>query len=293
MSKKNIHNKKDLTVITTHINADFDALASMLASQKLYPDALVVFPGSQEKNLRNFFINSMVYLFNMADIKDIDFTSIKRLVLVDTRQANRIGKFSSILDRPDIDIHIYDHHPPMNNDIKGNYEVHHLTGATVTILTEILMEKGIGISPDEATIMCLGIYEDTGSFTFPSTTERDFTAAAFLLSKGANLNVVSNLTSREISPEQVGLLNDMIQAATRYNINGVEIVITTVSTDDYVSDFAFLVHKMVKMENLDAIFAIARMGYMDYSVVTPETMFTIHRPEVDDEGNLVRPKAAE
>ncbi len=282
MSKKNIHNKKNLAVITTHINADFDALASMLAAQKLYPDALVVFPGSQEKNLRNFFINSMVYLFNMADIKDIDFTSIKRLVLVDTRQANRIGKFSSILDRPDIDIHIYDHHPPMNNDIKGHYEVHHLTGATVTIITEILMEKGIGISPDEATIMCLGIYEDTGSFTFPSTTERDFTAAAFLLSKGANLNVVSNLTSREISPEQVGLLNDMIQAATRYNINGVEIVITTVSTDNYVSDLAFLVHKMVKMENLDAIFAIARMGDKMYLVARSRI------PEVDV-GAIVTP----
>ena len=279
MSKKNVHN---ITVITTHINADFDALASMLAAQKLYPDALVVFPGSQEKNLRNFFINSMVYLFNMAGIKDIDFTSIKRLVLVDTRQATRIGKFSSILDRPDIDIHIYDHHPPMSNDIKGHYEVHHLTGATVTILTEILMEKGIGISPDEATIMCLGIYEDTGSFTFPSTTERDFTAAAFLLSKGANLNVVSNLTSREISPEQVGLLNDMIQAAIRYNINGVEIVITTVSTDNYVSDFAFLVHKMVKMENLDAIFAIARMGDKMYLVARSRI------PEVDV-GAIVTP----
>ena len=282
MAKKNVHNKKDLTVITTHINADFDALASMLAAQKLYPGALVVFPGSQEKNLRNFFIKSMVYLFNMADIKDIDFTSLKRLVLVDTSQANRIGKFSSILDRPDIDIHIYDHHPPMSNDIKGHYEVHHLTGATVTILTEILMEKGIGISPDEATIMCLGIYEDTGSFTFPSTTERDFTAAAFLLSKGANLNVVSNLTSREISPEQVGLLNDMIQAATRYNINGVEIVITTVSTDNYVSDFAFLVHKMVKMENLDAIFAIARMGDKMYLVARSRI------PEVDV-GAIVTP----
>ncbi len=282
MAKKNVHNKKDLTVITTHINADFDALASMLAAQKLYPGALVVFPGSQEKNLRNFFIKSMVYLFNMADIKDIDFSSLKRLVLVDTRQASRIGKLSSLLDRPDIDIHIYDHHPPMSNDIKGHYEVHHLTGATVTILTEILIEKGIDISPDEATIMCLGIYEDTGSFTFPSTTERDFTAAAFLLSKGANLNVVSNLTSREISPEQVGLLNDMIQAATRYNINGVEIVITTVSTDNYVSDFAFLVHKMVKMENLDAIFAIARMGDKMYLVARSRI------PEVDV-GAIVTP----
>ena len=87
------------------------------------------------------------------------------------------------------------------------------TGATVTILAGILAEKKIEISPDEATIMCLGLYEDTGSFTFASTTQEDFKAAAFLLSKGANLNIVSNLMSREISPEQVSLLNEMIQAA--------------------------------------------------------------------------------
>lgn len=282
MAKKNVTNKKDLTVITTHINADFDALASMLAAQKLYPDALVVFPGSQEKNLRNFFIKSMVYLFNMAEIKDIDFANLKRLVLVDTRQAGRIGKLAELLERPDLEIHIYDHHPPAANDISGHLEVHELTGATVTILTEMIKKRGIEISPDEATIMCLGIYEDTGSFTFPSTTAKDFDAAAFLLSKGANLNVVSNLISREISPEQVGLLNDMIQAATRYIINGVEIVITTVTTDNYFSDFAFLVHKMVKMENLDAIFAIARMGDKMYVVARSRI------PEVDV-GAIVNP----
>jgi len=79
------------TVIATHINADFDALASMLAAQKLYPEARVVFPGSQEKNLRNFFISSLVYLFNMTDIQSIDLDRVKRLVLVDTRQAGRIA----------------------------------------------------------------------------------------------------------------------------------------------------------------------------------------------------------
>jgi tRNA nucleotidyltransferase (CCA-adding enzyme) len=74
-----------LTVITTHTNADFDAMASMLAAQKLYPGAVVVFPGSQEKNLRNFFVNSTAYLFNMADIKTIDLDRVATLVLVDTR----------------------------------------------------------------------------------------------------------------------------------------------------------------------------------------------------------------
>ena len=257
---------KNLTIITTHVNADFDALASMLAAQKLYPGSLIVFPGSQEKNIRNFFIKSMVYLFNMADIKDIDISNVKRLVLVDTKQPGRIGRLSSLLKISDLEIHIYDHHPDMANDIKGHYEVIRPTGATVSILTGILREREIRISSDEATIMCLGIYEDTGSFNFPSTTEEDFIAAAYLLSKGANLNVISNLIAREISSEQVGLLNDMIQASSFYNINGIEVVVTTISTENYVPDFAFLVQKMIKMENLNAIFAIARMEKKIYVV---------------------------
>ena len=275
MDRKPNAEKKDLTIITTHTNADFDAMASLLAAQKLYKNARVVFPGSQEKNLRNFFINSMVYLYNMADIKDIVFSRVKRLVLVDTRQPGRIGKLAQLLKNPGIEIHVYDHHPAMPNDITGHSEVCRPTGATVTILTKILRHKGIAVSPDEATIMCLGIYEDTGSFTFPSTTGEDFTAAAWLLSKGANLNIIANLISREIGPEQVSLLNDMIQAATRYNINGVEIVVTSVTTDKYVTDFAFLVHKMVRMDNLDAIFAVARMENKIYVVARSRI------PEVD------------
>ena len=261
-------NSKDpeLTVITTHVNADFDALASMLAAQKLYPEARVVFPGSQEKNLRNFFISSMVYLFNMVDINEIDFSGITRLVLVDTRHPGRIGRLNELLSRSDLEIHIYDHHPPSDNDIKGELEVHGNTGANVTILTELIRDKDIHISADEATIMCLGLYEDTGSFTFPSTTERDFLAAAYLVSQGANLNVVSDLIARELSPQQVVLLNDMIQSVTRYRINGLEVVVTTVTMEKYMPDFAFLVQKMVKMENLDAIFAIARMENKIYVV---------------------------
>ncbi len=241
------------------MNADFDAVASMLAAQKLYPEALVVFPGSQEKNLRNFFISSMVYLFNMEEIKHIDFARIKKLVLVDTRQPGRIGRFSSLVDREDVEIHIYDHHPVTATDIEADFSVNRLTGATVTILTDILREKKIDITPDEATILCLGIYEDTGSFTFPSTTEDDFTAAAFLLSKGANLNTISSMIAREISPEQISLLNDMIQSATHHTINGIDIVLTSIISDNYIPDFAVLVHKFIKMENLNAIFAIAGM----------------------------------
>ena len=280
MRNSDTYQKKDLTVITTHINADFDAVASLLAAQKLYPGSVVVFPGSQEQTLRNFFIDSMVYLFNMADMNSIDFSTVSRLVLVDTRQPGRIGKLATLAESQDVEIHIYDHHPSMHDDIKGHYEVLSSTGATVTILAEILEEKGIDIGPDEATIMILGIYEDTGSFTFPSTTGRDFNAAALLLSKGANLNMVSDLIAREISPEQVALLNDMIQGAIHFNIHGIDVVVTTVNTDNYVPDFAFLVHKMVRMENLNAIFALAAMGNKIYLVARSRV------PEVDVGGIL-------
>ena len=256
----NSNKQEKITVITTHINSDFDAIGSMLAAQKLYPNAKVVFPGSPEKSPRDFFISSMVYLFNMVSIHQIDFNCIERLVLVDTRQPDRIGKFSEIINQPGLDIHIYDHHPKRKGDIVGNFEVTKETGATVTIMTQILKEKNVHLTSEEATVLCLGIYEDTGSFNFPSTRVADFEAAAYLLSAGANLNTISNMISREITPQQVGCLNDMISSAVRHNINGIDVLITTVSTDDYVSDFASVVHKLMKMESPNALFALARMG---------------------------------
>ena len=263
------------TVITTHANADYDAMASMLAAQKLYPEAVVVFPGSQERGLRNFFVNSMAYLFNMAEIKEIDFDCIKRLVLVDTKQPERIGPFKKLVERGGVEIHVYDHHPATANDIEGDLQVTRSTGANVTILVDLIKERDLPLSSDEATLLCMGIYEDTGSFTFASTTEMDFLAAAYLLGKGANLNVIADLMTREISPEQIALLNDMIQSSQHLDVNAVDVVVCSISREHYVPDFAVLVHKMVRMENIDAIFAIARMGSKVYVVARSRI------PEVD------------
>ena len=254
------------TIITTHINADYDALASMLAAQKLYPKAMVVFPGSQERNLRNFFVQSMVYLFNIAEMKNVAFETVERLVLVDTRRKERIGGMAAILDNPGLEIHIYDHHAAKEGDIEGQVIIQRETGATVTILTEILRRKKIPLTPEEATIMCLGIYEDTGSFTFSATTPQDLEAAAYLISMGANIDLVASLIAREISSEQIGHLNDLIQAATHHTINGVDVVVTTISLDHYLPDFAFLIHKMIKMEEMRAIFALAMMESKVYLV---------------------------
>lgn len=248
-----------MEVITTHTNADFDSLASMLAAKKLYPGAVLVFPGSQERSLREFFIHSALYAFEVERIKNIDLQELERLILVDTRQISRIGKFSEVLSQPGVDIHIYDHHPPSSEDLHGSLEVIAEVGATATLLLEVLQKKGIEITPDEATVMMLGIYEDTGNLTFPSTREEDFKAAGYLVRKGANLSVLSNLITKELTAEQVFLLNDLIQSATRYNFHGIDIVIAQASVDRYVGDIAVLVHKLKDMENLDVLFVLVRM----------------------------------
>jgi tRNA nucleotidyltransferase (CCA-adding enzyme) len=248
-----------MDVITTHINADFDSLASMLAAKKLYPNAVLVFPGSQERSLRDFFIHSTLYAFEVERIKNIDLQEVKRLILVDTRQISRIGKFSEILSKPDLEIHIYDHHPPSLEDLHGSLEVISEVGATVTLLLDIIQKKEIEITPDEATVMMLGIYEDTGNLTFPSTKEEDFKAAGYLVKKKANLNIISNLITRELTAEQIFLLNDLIQSAIRYDFHGIDVVIAEASVDRYVGDIAVLVHKLKDMENLDVLFVLVRM----------------------------------
>jgi len=248
------------TIITSHVNADYDAIAAMLAAQKLYPDARIIFPGSQEKTLRDFFIHSMGYLFNMADPAVIDFSQTRTLVLVDTRQKNRLTGVKALLNNKDVAVHVYDHHPPGPDDVTPTMEIFKSYGATTTILCEILQKKNIPVTPEEATVMALGIYEDTGVFTYASTTPADFLQAGFLLGCGASLNTIVSLVVREIKAEQVSWLNDLLNEMTRHQINGMDVHVSTISSPTYITDLASIVQKVMRMENLELYFAVVLMG---------------------------------
>jgi tRNA nucleotidyltransferase (CCA-adding enzyme) len=255
-----------MELITTHINADFDALASMIAASRLYPDAVMAFSGAQEKSIRDFMLHSAAYALDIRRLSKIRLEEVTRLILVDIRQAGRIGKLSKLCARGDVDIHIYDHHPPSGDDVRGTLEVIEPTGSTTAIMCRLLQERGLGISPEEATIMMLGVYEDTGNLTFPSTTEADFRAAAFLLGQGANLNVVADMVIKELNAEQVSLLNQLIENTTAKRIHGVEVMFASAVSQTYIDDFAVLVHKLKNMSNADALFAMANMDDRIYIV---------------------------
>ncbi|MCK5912777.1 MAG: hypothetical protein KAG12_02790, partial [Desulfuromusa sp.] len=86
-----------MDVIATHINADFDGLGAMIAAKRLYPDAVLVFPGGQERGLRDFLLYSTLYAYDVKRIRDIDLSEVTRLILVDVRSAARIGQFADIV----------------------------------------------------------------------------------------------------------------------------------------------------------------------------------------------------
>jgi len=273
--RRNEKPARTLEVITTHLNADFDAMASMVAARKLYPKAILSFPGSQERNLRDFFIRSSFYFLDFTRAKQVPIEEIQRLILVDTRQASRLGKFAEAAADGQVDIHLYDHHPDSPDDVHGSVEVVEPLGSTTAILTRIIKERGLPLTPQEATVMALGIFEDTGSFTFTSTTPQDFEAAAYLLAQGADLNVISEIITRELNAEQVALLNDLLEHSTSFHVGGIEVVIARTTAPEYVPDFAVVAHKLMDMENIQVLFALAQME---------DRVFVVGRsrlPEVD------------
>jgi tRNA nucleotidyltransferase (CCA-adding enzyme) len=246
-----------MDIITSHINADFDSLASMVAAKKIYPDAEIVFPGSQEKKLRDFL--EAFQPVKIKRIKEIDIAKVTRMIIVDTKIPGRIGPFADLVSDKKIKIHIYDHHPFTKGDIRGDLEKIEQVGATATIFTEILKNKKLHPTPMEATILALGIYEETGCLLFPSTTERDLLAAAYLLKRGANLNIASSFLKMELSMEELDILNELVQTSSEVVIQGIRIKIAKASREQYVGDAAHLAHRMMDMEDLDAVFVLLRM----------------------------------
>lgn len=95
------------TVITCHSNADWDALSSMIGMSMIYPDSIMIFPGSMEKPLNQFFNETAVFLYTFKNIKEIDHASVKRVVVVDTQIRSRVPQVQELLDLPGVEVEVW------------------------------------------------------------------------------------------------------------------------------------------------------------------------------------------
>ncbi|MDD2734272.1 MAG: CBS domain-containing protein [Desulfuromonadaceae bacterium] len=270
-----------MDVITTHTNADFDCLGAMTAALRLYPGALLSFPGSQEKAVRVFVERYPEYLPHFTRAKEIDLALITRLIIVDCQQASRIGRFAEVLERPGLEIDIYDHHPLTDESIRPTGGTIAVGGSASTLLAARLFAQEVSLSAEEATLILLGIHEDTGRLLFASTTSDDYRVAGWLLDQGARLNIVNDALTPELTKAQMGLLRQLLTTLKANTINGVVISIAHASCHHYIGDIASLAHLMRDMENMDALFLAVAMEDHVYLVGRS------HAPEVDA-GEIMR-----
>ncbi|KPL87705.1 CBS domain-containing protein [Ardenticatena maritima] len=247
----------ELNAILTHEHTDFDAVASQLGAHKLYPSYVPILPRRVNKNVQDFLaLHRDVLPFKRIDELPPN-TRFVNVILVETQTLPSIKGL-----RPDTVrlVRVIDHHEK-REDLPPDWHFEgQLTGACTTLLVQKIAERRIALTPVEATLLLLGIYEDTGSLTYAGTTSLDLRAAAWLLEQGANLDVVRTFLDHPLTESQRRLYRQLLQNIETVDINGYTIVIAATEFDEYVDEVSTLSHFIRELHDPAALFVVVKMG---------------------------------
>ncbi|UTR14330.1 CBS domain-containing protein [Salipaludibacillus sp. LMS25] len=247
-----------MQTIFSHSNLDFDGLASLIAAKKLYPEADIILPAKVAPEV-NHFLAIYKDIFKFKRISEVQCEKITDLILVDTNSIKRLGHTVDKLP-PDVTYHVYDHHPQTEETVsytKG--KIDHV-GATITLLTELIQQQNLSVSPLEATLFGLGVYSDTGAFTYENTTSRDLAAAAFHLEQGANLHVIEQFRDTPLTDEQLSLFHRLLDNNDLVSIDGTDIIIAYHSQKSYTGHLSVITKKLLQVTGADAVYSVVTMG---------------------------------
>ncbi len=237
-------------IILTHEQADFDALASLLGAYLLHDTALPVLPRRMNRNLQAFLALYGAEL-PLIEARDLPGGPIEMVTLVDTQSMVSIKGMSA-----QTRVQVIDHHP-LRENLPQNWTVTTLdVGATTTLMVEGLREQDSLLTPIQATLLLLGIYEDTGSLTYTRTTSRDMRAAAYLLDQGASLQIANNFLNHPLSPGQQALYDRLRTGAEQHLINGHTVIIASGDASEMDEELSTIAHKVRDLLDPDALFFV-------------------------------------
>ena len=241
-------------IITTHKNTDFDAAASVVAAQLIYPEARVVLPRQINPNV-NRFLSIHKDHFDFPRVHEVDLEETQKLVVVDTNDWRRLDRLDALREKPGLSIDVWDHHPG-NGNIEATWSCCETVGANITLMLRKLKENRSLMTPMQATLFVLGLYEDTGSLSFPSTCPEDAHAAGYLLERKADLNVAGHFLSPVYNQRQKEVLFELLKTVERRKINGYRIAMGKVLVEGHISNLARVVRMYMDIANVDAAFGL-------------------------------------
>ena len=236
-----------MKVILTHEQADMDALASQLGAWLLYPDAIPLLPRGINRNGRRF-LNQFSNDLPFVAFKDLPRAPVDTIILVDTQSLITIKGMSE-----DTRIVVYDHHP-RREDLNPEWDCHLVSyGSNTSQLVARIRERGIELTSIQASMLALGLYEDTGSFTYGSTAAEDLLAAGFCLAQGADLDIVTRFLYPPLSAGQRKLYDHLMKNIQTYIIEDQTILAAKADAMDVKDEISSVAHKMRDVFNPDAL----------------------------------------
>lgn len=274
-----------MEIVVTHNNMDFDSLGAQLAVTKLYPAARMVLGYPLFGNVKTFMA---LYRssFPLVQIKYIDLERISHVYVVDCQNADRLDQTASALisgPKRKVTFSVFDHHENDPGGLGQSAESNSLiesVGAATTLLVEQIKKQRIKLTPFEATVMMLGIYEDTGCLSYTGTTERDCLAAAFLLKSGADLSHVNEYIHPKLGDEHAHLLQELVKSCQSLTLEGVRIVVSTARIQTFLPELAGLTRKLMEIESASAAFTAVFMRDRIHIVGRSDTPSVDVRPVV-------------
>ncbi len=239
-----------MKIILTHEQADFDAIAALLAAYLIDETSLPVLPRKMNRNVRSF-LALFGEEFPFINAHDLPAEDIEHISLVDTQALVTLKGTNKKTS-----VSVIDHHQEKeNSDPSWLYRLEN-SGAVTTILVESIQDQNILINPHQATLMLLGIYEDTGSLSYSSTTSRDIRSAAYLLDQGASLRIAVDYLNPPLSAEQKSVYDQLLANVKTEVIHGLRIVISFVEAADLVEEISSIAHKMRDLLDPDGLVII-------------------------------------
>ncbi|MFH1085184.1 MAG: CBS domain-containing protein [Chloroflexota bacterium] len=245
-----------MQIITSHERADMDALASMYAAYLLYPDHQVVLPNNLNRNLRDF-IALYKDRLPFVERRALGRRHVSHMVLVD---AQAVAPFRGMNPRSQFggaQVQVIDHHAP-DGEAPANVTLElDQVGACTTLLVERLRASLIKLDVLGASLLLMGIYEDTGSLSYMTTTARDAYAAGWVLEQGADLELVHRFLRQPLTPAQRATLEKLLSNSVIHGVHGRAICIASVALDAYLDELAGLIHPILDTYEPEACFLLA------------------------------------
>lgn len=237
-----------MEIILTHEQADFDAAASVLAAWLLDPSRIPVLPKRRNRNLAAF-LEDYQKSFPFCTWSSVPLMAIKRIYITDTQKITVHKRIENVND-----VVVWDHHPHQHIWPDRAENIYESTGACTTFLVEKLSERQ-DVHPGRlfATLLLMGIYEDTGFLSYGTTTSRDIRAAAWLMDQGADPDLMRRYVLTPLTEHQQSAFDLLMRSCSSHEILRKKILIAAADVREISDEFSAVAHHMRDLLSPDGL----------------------------------------